>query len=988
MHKYITILFLFITSICFAQSGQFVIRSSGVVTNIDVRAGATLNWYMPYNISDTSLNGGVDTLGALLNVRSGSLQGVWYRDSVSTGGHQWLQIARTNQNYWTLNSTSLYPNSTSYNVGIGTTSPSYKFHVVNGNGNLGFDASGRLILYNNISNHNIAIGESATGISSSKQYNISIGYGANQFSNGDANIAIGATALLSAGNGNNTAVGLAALYATDSTDNSGFGYNAGIGNYGTRNVSIGSTSGNFAIVLQTAALSNSDVVTSTSTLSGADVATFITNAGLSIGVRYVFNTLFAGTPPAPYTVTGGFTSQGTVTNSNTISFPTQAVFTTQGSGGYTLTVYNKQDNSIAIGYNARTTVSNQIVLGNSSNTSLKANQVVLDLSTVPTTGYVLTWDGSKYSPAAGGASSLTFTLPLLNTAGVVSINSATTSTSGVVTPNASDFNLSGAALTIDYVNGQAASTSLKGFLSATDWNTFNGKASAATGAITTFYSSNATASRAIVSDVSGKLSVSATTSTEIGYVNGVTSAIQTQLNAKLGTSLTSGQILVGNGSNVAAGVAMSGAATITNAGVLSLSSTGVVAGTYGSANITVGADGRITAAADGTGGGGAGTVTTVLGSSPIVSDGDLVTPTISILNAKADGSTKGAAWFSSNDFNDNGSGGISLDYTNGQAASAGAKGYLIAADWTTFNNKVSTTRTITAGTGLTGGGDLSADRTITLNTIAGFIASGTNIGITGTGSISSPYTISANATGLITAGTNVTITGSGTTGSPYVINSSGGGGGGITSLNGLTGATQIFAIGSTGTSPNWISSGTIHSLNIPTTNASNTGLVTPTLFNTWNAKQDAITGAATTIVSSNLTSSRAVISNALGKIDVSTATSTDLTNLVAQYTGQTLTDGATITMNCNSGYNGTVTIAGNRTMAFTNVTNWHPITIRVTQDGTGNRTLTFPANSLIPIGFGTGTVLNLSTSGGAIDVIYVVYDGSNYLITLAKDFVN
>lgn len=41
-------------------------------------------------------------------------------------------------------------------------------------------------------------------------------------------------------------------------------------------------------------------------------------------------------------------------------------------------------------------------------------------------------------------------------------------------------------------------------------------------------------------------------------------------------------------------------------------------------------------------------------------------------------------------------------------------GYLSAANWTTFNNKVSSTITITAGTGLTGGGDLSANRTLTL----------------------------------------------------------------------------------------------------------------------------------------------------------------------------------------------------------------------------------------------------------------------------------
>lgn len=47
-----------------------------------------------------------------------------------------------------------------------------------------------------------------------------------------------------------------------------------------------------------------------------------------------------------------------------------------------------------------------------------------------------------------------------------------------------------------------------------------------------------TASRALVSDVSGFLSAATTTATEIGYVNGVTSAIQTQLNNKQGLDAT------------------------------------------------------------------------------------------------------------------------------------------------------------------------------------------------------------------------------------------------------------------------------------------------------------------------------------------------------------------------------------------------------------------------------------------------------------------
>ena len=57
-----------------------------------------------------------------------------------------------------------------------------------------------------------------------------------------------------------------------------------------------------------------------------------------------------------------------------------------------------------------------------------------------------------------------------------------------------------------------------------------------TGAISTASKgNNMTASRALVSDASGKIAPSAVTSTEIGYLDGVSSAIQTQLDAKQAT---------------------------------------------------------------------------------------------------------------------------------------------------------------------------------------------------------------------------------------------------------------------------------------------------------------------------------------------------------------------------------------------------------------------------------------------------------------------
>ena len=79
------------------------------------------------------------------------------------------------------------------------------------------------------------------------------------------------------------------------------------------------------------------------------------------------------------------------------------------------------------------------------------------------------------------------------------------------------------------------------------------------GAVSTVYKDNLTASRAVVSDGSGKIAISAVTSTEVGYLDGVTSAIQTQIDSKQATitgaattiddaDLTASRALVSDGS--------------------------------------------------------------------------------------------------------------------------------------------------------------------------------------------------------------------------------------------------------------------------------------------------------------------------------------------------------------------------------------------------------------------------------------------------------
>jgi hypothetical protein len=154
-----------------------------------------------------------------------------------------------------------------------------------------------------------------------------------------------------------------------------------------------------------------------------------------------------------------------------------------------------------------------------------------------------------------------------------------------------------------------------------------------------------------------------------------------------------------------------------------------------------------------------GGVTAVTGTLPISSTGG-ATPVISIADAVADGTTKGAPSFTASDFNAT-AGNISIDYTNGQAASGSVKGFLTSADWTTFNNKGAGTVTSVAALTLgTAGTDLAS--TVATGTTTPVItlnvpdASATARGVitTGTQTIAGAKTFSGSISASNLSGTN------------------------------------------------------------------------------------------------------------------------------------------------------------------------------------------------------------------------------------------
>lgn len=103
------------------------------------------------------------------------------------------------------------------------------------------------------------------------------------------------------------------------------------------------------------------------------------------------------------------------------------------------------------------------------------------------------------------------------------------------------------------------------------------------------------------------------------------------------------------------------------------------------------------------------------------------------------------------------------------------------------------------------------------------------------------------------------------------------------------------------------------------------------------------------------------------------------------YSVQSLTEsGSTITWNVTNGINGVVTLTGTgRTLSISNPVAGHTYTIRILQDGIGNRTVTtWPTNSKWP----GGNAPVLSTGANMYDIVVFYYDGTNFYGTYQPNF--
>jgi hypothetical protein len=105
--------------------------------------------------------------------------------------------------------------------------------------------------------------------------------------------------------------------------------------------------------------------------------------------------------------------------------------------------------------------------------------------------------------------------------------------------------------------------------------------------------------------------------------------------------------------------------------------------------------------------------------------------------------------------------------------------------------------------------------------------------------------------------------------------------------------------------------------------------------------------------------------------------------LQSNATFRALTDGATIAVDFNVAENNAVTVAGNRTFTFANGKSGNLYAIKIKQDATGSRLITWPAT----VKWAGGSAPTLTATAAKTDLVVFLFDGTNYLdVAIVKNF--
>lgn len=230
-------------------------------------------------------------------------------------------------------------------------------------------------------------------------------------------------------------------------------------------------------------------------------------------------------------------------------------------------------------------------------------------------------------------------------------------------------------------------------------------------------------------------------------------------------------------------------------------------------------------------------------------------------------------------------------------ASGVNRGLLSSADWLTFSNKqpalgftpenLANKNTTNGYVGLSGGKVTLSQMSevLAITDLSDYTAT------SGTGSTAIKATFTGLATNdcLLWDGTNWI--------NSNTCGGGGGSGGGITTLNTLTALTQTFATGTSGSDFNVSSSSSTHTFNLPSSSASNRGLLSPADWTIFNNKQVALGFTAENAANKNASNGYAGLSS--GKVAIAQLQEvigvSDLTDFTGKSGSGTTAIGATIT---------------------------------------------------------------------------------------------